>query len=140
MPNTAKNRRPHVGVGAVVIDEDRLLMIRRGNGPAAGEWSLPGGHVEFGEPVAAALVREVFEETGLEVLCGPLIDWVERIDDEHHFVIFDFEAEMIEQAEPSAGSDAAEATWVPLIDVAEYALVDGLAEFLHANGYISTLT
>jgi 8-oxo-dGTP diphosphatase len=123
-----------------VIDGDHILMIRRGHGPAEGEWSIPGGHVEFGEPVAAALVREVLEETGLEVFCGPFIDWVERIDDEHHFIIFDFEAKLVESAELKAGSDAAEAAWIPLVDVAEYRLVSGLAEFLHRNGYIATLT
>ncbi len=139
MVDAERAQRPHVGVGAVVVDCENLLMIRRGHGPAAGEWSIPGGHVEFGEPLAAALVREVLEETGLEVYCGHLIGWVERIDDDHHFVIFDFEADLVELAEPRAGSDAAEAAWIPLIDVAERQLVSGLAEFLHQNGYIKTL-
>ncbi|MDP1792965.1 MAG: NUDIX domain-containing protein, partial [Acidimicrobiales bacterium] len=61
---------PQVCVGAVVVDDDQLLLIRRGHGPAAGEWSVPGGRVEFGELMVEALVREVKEETGLDVVVG----------------------------------------------------------------------
>ncbi|MHB1924807.1 MAG: NUDIX domain-containing protein, partial [Acidimicrobiales bacterium] len=82
--------RPEICVGAVVVDDERLLMIRRGHGPAAGEWSVPGGRVEVGETLAEAVVREVMEETGLEVVCDDLLGWVERISDEDHFVILDF--------------------------------------------------
>ena len=82
--------RPEVCVGAVAVVDDRLLLIRRGHGPAAGEWSVPGGRVEGGETLAEAIVREVAEETGLEAVCDDLIGWVERIGDDHHFVIFDF--------------------------------------------------
>ncbi|MHB1912084.1 MAG: NUDIX domain-containing protein, partial [Acidimicrobiales bacterium] len=65
--------RPEVCVGAVVVDDDRLLLIRRGHGPAAGEWSVPGGRVEAGETLAEAVVREVLEETGLEIVCDDLL-------------------------------------------------------------------
>ena len=133
--------RPEVCVGAVVVDDDRLLLIRRGRGPAAGEWSLPGGRVERGELLAEALVRELREETGLDVVCGGLLGWVERMGDEHHFVILDFVATLLgpDNAEPIGGDDAAEAAWVPLHEVADHRLVDGLAEFLHEHGVIATI-
>lgn len=132
--------RPELAVAAVVVSHDRLLLVRRGHGPAAGEWSVPGGRVERGEVLAAAVAREVREETGVEVVCGPLLGWVERIDDDHHYVILDFEATALEDGVPVAGDDAAEAAWVPVDDVADLRLVDGLAEFLHEHGVIPAIT
>ena len=131
--------RPEVCVGAVAVDEERLLMIRRGRGPAQGDWSVPGGRVEAGETMAEAVVREVLEETGIEAVCGPLLGWVERIDDTHHQVILDFRVTVLELVEPVAGDDAVEAAWVPLADVAELRLVPGLAEFLHEHGVLPTI-
>lgn len=131
--------RPELCVGAVVVADDKLLLIRRGHGPAAGEWSVPGGRVERGETMAEAVVRELREETGLDGVCGELVGWIERIDDEHHFVIADF-AVVVLGGELTAGSDAAEAAWVPLWDVAEQRLAPGLAEFLADHGIIETFT
>ena len=133
-------RRPVVGVGAVVVDHDRLLLVRRGRGPAAGAWSVPGGRVELGETLAEAVTRELREETGLEGVCGPLIGWVERFFPEDHFVILDFEVTLVGDDQPVAGDDAAEVAWVELHEVGEMALVDGLAEFLHDHGIIATFT
>lgn len=129
---------PELCVGAVVVNDDALLLVRRGRGPAAGQWSVPGGRVEAGETMAEAVVREVAEETAVSVVCEQLIGWVERIDDAHHFVIFDFAASPLDAPdfEPRAGDDAAEAAWVPLGDVADLDLVPGLAEFLAGNGVI----
>ena len=130
-----------VCVGAVVVEDDRLLLIRRGRGPAAGEWSVPGGRVERGELLAEAVVRELAEETALEGVCGELIGWVERVAPDHHFVILDFAVSLLDPlARPIAGDDAAEVAWVPLTDVAEQRLVEGLAEFLHEHGIIPTIT
>jgi mutator protein MutT len=131
--------RPEVCVGAVAVDDDRLLLVRRGRGPAAGEWSVPGGRVEQGETLAEALVRELAEETGLEGVCGPLVGWVERIGPDHHFVILDFAVTVLDPASARAGDDAAEVAWVRLTDVAEMALVEGLAEFLHEHGILPTI-
>ena len=131
---------PEVCVGAVALDADRLLLIRRGHGPAAGEWSVPGGRVEWGETLAEAVLRELAEETGLDGVCDELIGWVERIDADHHFVILDFRVSILDPGEPVAGSDAAEAAWVALEDVAELNLVDGLAEFLHEHGILDVIT
>lgn len=126
-------------VGAIVVDEDDLLLIRRGRGPAQGEWSVPGGRVRTGELLAEAVVRELLEETGLEGICEELVGWVERIGDDSHFVILDFRVTLLERTEPTAGDDAAEAAWVPLVDVAERNLVEGLAEFLHDHGILKTI-
>lgn len=131
---------PEVCVGAVVVDEEDLLLIRRGRGPAQGEWAIPGGRVRPGELLAEAVVRELLEETGLEGICEDLVGWAERIDADHHFVILDFRVTLLERRAPTAGDDAAEAAWVPLVDVAERNLVEGLAEFLHDHGIISTIT
>jgi 8-oxo-dGTP diphosphatase len=130
---------PQVCVGAIAVDADRLLVIRRGHGPAAGSWSVPGGRVEPGELLAEAVVRELREETGVEGVCGELIGWAERFDDDEHYVILDFAVSLLEGAEPVAGDDAAEARWVPLADVAELDLVPGLAMFLHEHDIIPTI-
>jgi mutator protein MutT len=130
---------PEVCVGAVAVDNERLLLVRRGRGMAAGLWSVPGGRVEAGETLAEAVVRELAEETGLEGVCDRFLGWVERVGDDHHFVILDFVVEVLEGGDPVAGDDAAEAQWVPLPEVADYPLVDGLAEFLHEHGIIATI-
>ena len=95
--------RPEVCVGAIAVEEGRLLLIRRGHGPAAGEWSIPGGRVEAGETLAEAVVRELLEETGVEGVCDRMVGWVERIGDDHHFVILDFSVTVLlgpDEADP----------------------------------------
>ena len=131
---------PQVCVGAVALDAGRLLLIRRGHGPAAGRWSVPGGRVDWGETLAEAVLRELGEETGLDAVCDELLGWVERIDADHHYVILDFRVSVLDPADPVAGSDAAEAAWVALEDVADLNLVDGLAEFLHEHGILDVIT
>ena len=79
------------------------------------------------------MVRETAEETGIEVACGDLLGWVERIDEEHHFVILDFACEVVGGGEPVAGDDAAEARWVPLGEVPGLPLVPGLLAFLEPH-------
>jgi 8-oxo-dGTP diphosphatase len=128
-------------VGAVAVADGRLLLVRRGHGPAAGAWSVPGGRVEGGETLAEAVVRELAEETGLEAVCDDLIGWVERIGSDHHFVIFDFFVTVLDDpdAVPAAGGDAAEAAWVPVEDISQLRLADGLAEFLHEHGIVPVI-
>ena len=126
-------------MGAIAVDNDRLLLVRRGHGAAAGEWSVPGGRVEAGETLAEAVVRELLEETGIEGVCNDLIGWVERISEESHYVILDFRVDVLEPGDPVAGDDAAEAAWVPLHEVADLLLVEGLAEFLHENGILEVI-
>ena len=132
--------RPELCVGAVALHDGSLLMIRRGHGPAAGEWSIPGGRVEHGELLAEAVARELREETGLESVCGELVGWVEWLDNDHHFVILDFQVTVLDDTDPAAGDDAVEARWVPLPEVTDLRLVDGLAEFLHEHGVLEVIT
>ncbi|MCE2511779.1 MAG: NUDIX domain-containing protein [Acidimicrobiia bacterium] len=131
--------RAEVAAGAIVRRADELLLVLRGHAPAAGEWSVPGGRVEPGELLMEAVVRELYEETGLRGVCGPLVGWVERISEDHHFVILDFEATVTGDLTPTAGGDAAEARWWPVSEVASLPLVEGLAEFLYDHGVIPTI-
>ncbi|MHB1487842.1 MAG: NUDIX hydrolase [Acidimicrobiales bacterium] len=133
------NPPPTVCVGGVACEDGRLLMVRRGHGPAAGEWSLPGGRVESGETLAEAVVRELTEETGLEVVCGELMGWVESISEAYHYVIFDFRVTVLGSPDVRAGDDAAEVAWVDVGDVATLNLTEGLAEFLSDHDIIDLI-
>ena len=121
--------QPSVGVGAVILDGDRVLLVKRGHAPLKGEWSLPGGMVELGETLEAALAREVLEETGLEVAVGPLVevfDRVERSPDgrvSYHFVIIDY-ACRVRAGQIQHGSDAEDARWVPVAELAAYRVTE----------------
>ena len=86
---------PLVGVGAVVVDNGRVLLVRRGREPLKGQWSLPGGLVELGESLIAGVAREVLEETGLIVEPVELVELLDRIHHEnervrYHYVIADY--------------------------------------------------
>jgi len=130
--------RPEVAVGAVVRRGDDVLLIRRARGTAVGQWSIPGGRVEFGEGLKAAVAREVQEETSLEVKVGRFLGWAERMGDDpgpYHYVILDFAAEPVDPAAvPRAGDDADDVAWVPTKAIETYPLVAGLAEFLRRVG------
>jgi ADP-ribose pyrophosphatase YjhB (NUDIX family) len=94
---------PLVGVGAVVVDEGRVLLVRRGTEPMKGHWSLPGGLLEVGESLAAGVIREVREETGLTVEPVELIELLDRIHREgervrYHYVIADYLCRVVDGA------------------------------------------
>jgi len=128
---------PEVAVGGVAVFDAALLLIQRATDPQAGRWSIPGGRVEPGETLAAAVEREVREETGLRVRCGDLLGWAERIGPGYHFVILDFTVAVPDDCrEPTAGSDAAAVAWVPLENVSGMSLVDGLEDFLRTHRVI----
>ena len=134
---------PEVAVGAVILGPEGLLLVRRGHGPAAGTWSVPGGRVHLGETLHEAIVREVAEETGLQVVVDRFLGWVERIDDDPttHFVILDFAVTPLDpEAAPVAGDDAAEVAWVALSELAELRLVSGLLDFLEDCGVVERAT
>jgi ADP-ribose pyrophosphatase YjhB (NUDIX family) len=117
--------RPVVSVGAVIFDGDRVLLIKRGHEPLKGAWSLPGGVVEIGETLPAALVREVREETGLEIDAGPVVEVLDRISRdadgrvEYHYVIVDYLCRVVAGAVACA-TDADDARWVRRDDIAIY--------------------
>jgi 8-oxo-dGTP diphosphatase len=131
------NPRVEVAVGAVVRRGDDILLVRRARGAAVGKWAIPGGRVEFGEALKAAVAREVFEETGLHVRVGRFLGWAERMGDDpapYHYVILDFAAELADPgAVARAGDDADDVAWVPVNALETYPLVAGLAEFLRRN-------
>jgi 8-oxo-dGTP diphosphatase len=132
--------RPVVGVGGVVIEDGRTLLIRRGNEPLKGQWSIPGGTLELGETLVEGVARELLEETGLEVRVGPLIEVFERISSadppretsenrpgpsrpRYHFVIADYLCDRI-GGEPQAGGDVTDVAWARESELASYKLTE----------------
>jgi 8-oxo-dGTP diphosphatase len=107
---------PLVAVGAVIVHERKVLLVRRGTEPLLGQWSLPGGLVELGEPLADAVIREVSEETGLVVEPLSLIELLDRIHKQedrirYHYVIADYLCRVV-GGNLLAASDASEVRWV----------------------------
>jgi len=131
-------KHPMIGVGAIIIQNGKILIVRRGSEPGKGKWSVPGGLVELGETVEQTVVREVKEECGLDVEVDELIDVVDSMTfDEngklkYHFVILDFFVK-IKGGELRPGNDAKGALWVPLEEVEKYDLTKTFREFLKRN-------
>ena len=118
-------------MGAVVTDEQgRLLLIKRGHEPGAGLWSIPGGRIEPGETDAEALVREMFEETGLVVEVGPLIGRVQRPGLAGAVIDIADYAATVTGGTLRPGDDAADARWVNIADLARLEITEGLIEAL----------
>ena len=119
--------RPIVGVGAVIIDQGRVLLIKRGSPPLLGEWSLPGGVVELGETLRAAAEREALEETGLIVKAGEVVEVLDRIvpgkegRPQYHYVLIDFLC-TVHGGELCAGGDAADVRWARENELEEFKL------------------
>jgi ADP-ribose pyrophosphatase YjhB (NUDIX family) len=111
---------PLMGVGAVVVDEGRILLVRRGREPLKGQWSLPGGLLELGESLTAGVAREVLEETGLIVEPVELIELLDRIHQEnekirYHYVIADYLCR-VRGGTLQAASDADAVRWVERVE------------------------
>ena len=121
--------RPVVGVGAVVLDGDRVLLVKRGHEPLKGEWSLPGGAVELGEALEAAVAREVREETDLDVAVGPIVDVPDRLHRDpdgrvrYHYVLVDFLCH-VRSGTLTPGSDADDAVWAPVDELGRFSLTE----------------
>ena len=126
---TTRGDRPLVGVGVAVVDEGRILLVRRGNEPGLGLWAVPGGKVDRGERLVDAAAREVEEETGLTVEIGDLVWAGEHISDHGHIVLIDFLGKVIGGV-LVAGDDADQAEWVPLEKVREYPLTDTMYDLI----------
>jgi ADP-ribose pyrophosphatase len=120
-------RQPLVGVGAVIVEKCRVLLIKRGKAPLLGEWSIPGGMLELGETLREGAEREALEETGLVVRAGDLLGVFDRIvPDEtqrtlYHYVLIDFLCEIISGNVLAAG-DASDASWFTLADLSDLSL------------------
>jgi len=119
--------RPFLGVGGVIIDDNRVLLVRRANPPLQGEWSIAGGLVEVGETTQQALVREVLEETGLHVEATGLVEVFERILQDaqsrvqYHYVLLDYRCRVL-GGEAQAASDVSEARWVNVSELESFAV------------------
>jgi ADP-ribose pyrophosphatase YjhB (NUDIX family) len=127
---------PRVGVGAVILDGDRVLLIQRGGVTLPGKWSVPGGLVELGETTREAVCREIGEECGLDIelvdVCG-VLDRVVRDAEgrvRYHWVLVDFLA-VARGGTLCAGDDAADARWVRIDEVESYDTTDDLMDMIN---------
>ena len=127
--------RPLVGVGAIIVENDRVVLVKRGHPPLAGEWSIPGGVMELGETVRKAAEREAQEETSLVVEPVELLGVFDRVvRDEtgkvhYHFVLIDFLCHRV-SGELKAADDAAEACWFTWEEICKLPLAKDTAEVI----------
>jgi mutator protein MutT len=130
--------QPLVGVGAVLVRDGEILLEKRKNEPGKGKWSIPGGLVELGETVEQAVIREMKEETGLDVEKPEQVDVVDSItrdeksEIKYHFVIVDYFLRL-KGGELKASSDAEELRWVRLDELEHYDLTRTLRTFFQRN-------
>ena len=115
--NQLKKQNPQVAIGAVVINEGRVLLVRRKNPPSQNLWAIPGGRVKHGESLVDAVKREIMEETGINVEVGEAVHVFDIIesnkakDELIHYVIIDYQAKYI-SGKIKAGGDALDVRWV----------------------------
>lgn len=127
--------RPIVGVGAVILDGGRALVVRRATEPLKGEWSIPGGVLELGETLRHGAAREALEETGLTVEVGEVLEVFDRIipDAEgrtrYHYVLVDFLCRKL-SGEACAGSDVSEVRWITPDELESFAIADSAANVI----------
>jgi 8-oxo-dGTP diphosphatase len=127
--------RPLIGVGAVIVSGERVVIVRRGHEPLKGEWSIPGGLVEVGETLRAAVAREALEETGLVVEPGDVLEVLDRIVRDSqgriqfHYVLVDFLCRPA-GGQLLAGGDAEDARWVTVAELAGFAVADSAVAVL----------
>jgi 8-oxo-dGTP diphosphatase len=130
--------RPMVGVGGVVVEDGRALLIRRGSEPLRGEWSIPGGTLELGETLEQGVARELLEETGLQVRVWELIEVFDRIyfgngeskeRPRFHYVIVDFLCERV-AGEPVASSDVTDVAYAREEELGKFALTETATRIL----------
>jgi 8-oxo-dGTP diphosphatase len=125
---------PFIGVGAVIVDDGRVVLVKRGHAPLLGEWSIPGGVLEIGEMLREAAVREAREETGLVVEPGEILGVFDRVVREEdrvrfHYVLIDFLCRPV-SGELQAGSDAEEVRWFTLYEISGLKLADDTAQVI----------
>jgi len=131
-------KQPIIGVGAVIIKDGKILLEKRKNDPGKGKWSIPGGLVELGESVEQTVIREVKEETGLDVKKPEHIDVVDNVvrdengEVKYHFVIIDYFVKL-KGGTLKAASDAEELKWITFDEVDKYDLTKTFREFFQRN-------
>jgi 8-oxo-dGTP diphosphatase len=129
--------RPVLGVGALILDGGRVLLVERGREPLLGYWSLPGGVVETGERLEDALIREVLEETGLHVTADSIATVFERIMRdpsgacEYHYVLVDFYC-TVTAGHPRPGDDSARVQWFPISSLSNLLITEGTRDVIEA--------
>jgi ADP-ribose pyrophosphatase YjhB (NUDIX family) len=122
--------QPIVGVGGIVLDGDRVLLVKRGREPLKGIWSIPGGKLELGETLRAGVRRELREEAGLDVRVLEMVEVFERISRDgegrtaYHFVLIDFLCEVM-GGDARAADDADEIAWVERSRIGEFETTEG---------------
>lgn len=127
--------RPYVGVGAIIIEQRKIVLIKRGHAPAQGEWSIPGGTLEAGETLREGVMREALEETGLIVEPGELLGVFDRVlrDEQqrtrYHYVLIDFLCRR-KSGDLIASGDADEARWFTQQEVSNISLPEDTAEVI----------
>lgn len=132
---------PRLGVGAIVIKDGRVLLVKRGIAPSKGLWAIPGGSVELGETFRDAAEREIMEETGIAIRAGKLayvFDFIERDDSDKilfHFVIVDVMADYI-SGTPKGADDALEARWVSPEELKELPMSKNTLKVLGEIGFL----
>jgi len=125
--------RPTIGVSAIVFDsQERVLLIRRGQAPAQGQWHFPGGRLEAGESLVEGVRREVREETGLDVRIGPVMAVVERRQEGFHYLIVDFLACLADPGQTGLhpADDAEACAWVAADELSQYPIAAGVLPIL----------
>jgi ADP-ribose pyrophosphatase YjhB (NUDIX family) len=136
MPVVSPPLHPQLAVSAAIFRDDKILLVRRARSPAGGFYSLPGGRVEFGETVHAALHREVLEETALVIEIVGLAGWREVLPATSgggHYLIMSFAARWI-RGEPHLNDELDDFKWLPPEMLGELRLTDGLEEVIRSAG------
>jgi 8-oxo-dGTP diphosphatase len=127
--------RPFIGVGAIIVENGRVVLVKRGHPPLAGEWSIPGGVLELGETVRQAAIREAEEETGLMVEPGELLGVFDRVVRDlgnrvrYHYVLIDFLCRRVSR-ELAASGDADDAQWFTWAEVSKLPLPQDTADVI----------
>ena len=130
-------KQPLIGVGALIVENGRVVLIKRGKAPLLGEWSIPGGMLELGETLRQGAEREALEETGLVVRATELLGVFDRIVPNaegnivYHYVLIDFLCQRV-RGELHAGEDAADAQWFTPEDVQRLPLAEDTAAVIRA--------
>jgi 8-oxo-dGTP diphosphatase len=127
--------RPLIGVGAIIIDRGRALVVRRATEPLKGEWSIPGGVLELGETLRSGVAREAKEETGLDVVPLEVLDVYDRIVADpdgrtrYHYVLIDYLCQ-VTGGELCAASDASEVRWITEAELETFSIADSAEEVI----------